>query len=416
MKNTNKTNPNLTPVNIKQGTLPADLLTDLSNRAAMFAHGFVDFDRIYIKQTPTTAPKDLAEFDANMRASGSVFFYVIELDDEKRRARGFWSYIRKSLVFCQVSAGRCVPWAKPQDYYKHARKDFENLDDYWRKSDYEEARKCASRIFCIYQNDHRAEIIAKQKQREDSQDFWENVRHEVIKCELSFDPVKGLNRVSTLITRDALSRICSIVGGGRYYNYYYSSDFKYKNKDDALAHYFDASGYYIKDRAGLMRQRTQMLKDQRARERLAANNYDDEEKTLIGLYGLLTGSFKELSDKFLALTYNNIEHRVFWFTQRLEVTCDALKEVSDTFAKISGKTYDGDLALLKDFEKVSTRAQHVLAKNRAWLEIDDEKRANHDNLEDIAIYYNLCEFVSIGGGSFKCVLDLKKAEQKLTER
>ena len=417
-KKTNKPNPNLKPVNVKKDTLDEGLLLDLSNRSEMFARGFVHNDIIYIKQLADTTPKTLAEFGDNMKASGSVFFYVLELDDEKRRARGLWVCSSKNLIICQVSHGRCVPWFRPCNDYKHAtpyNSNFSHFETFWRKGDYEEARKCARRIFCIYQNDHSAEIIAKQEQREKAKE-WAVVRHTVLECSLSFDPSRQLHRVTTLKTRTDLGETSYLVGGGRWgYSYYYSSDFKYKDKDDALAHYFDASGYYIKDRAELMRQRTQMLKDQRARERLAANNYDKEAQTLLGLYSLLTGSFKELSDKFFALTYNNIEHRLFWFTKRLEITCDALKDVSDTYANINGKTYDGDLALLKDFEKVSTRAQHVLAKNRAWLDIDDEKRANHDNPEDIAIYYDYCSFVSVGGGSFKCVLDLEKAEKKIAE-
>ena len=101
----------------------------------------------------------------------------------------------------------------------------------------------------------------------------------------------------------------------------------------------------------------------------------------------------------------------------MERTCDALKDASDTYARIMDKIYDGDLALLKDFENVKTRAQHVLAKNRAWLDIDDEKRANENNLEDVAIYYDFLTYeTDQNGNAVRCVLDLEKAEKKLAER
>lgn len=420
MKNTNKTNPNLKPVNVKKETLDEGLLLDLSNRSEMFARGFVHNDIIYIKQLADTTPKTLAEFGDNMKASGSVFFYVLELDDEKRRARGLWVCSSKNLIICQVSHGRCVPWFRPCNDYKHAtpyNSNFSHFETFWRKGDYEEARKCARRIFCIYQNDHSADIIAKQEQREKAKE-WAVVRHTVLECSLSFDPSRQLNRVTTLKTRTDLGETSYLVGGGRWgYSYYYSSDFKYKDKDDALAHYFDASGYYIKDRAELMRQRTDTLKRQRARDRLQKYGFTVYADQLRNLYASLVGSFKELSDKFLDLTARHVTHRVFYFCQRLEKTADALHDVSETIERIEGKSYDGDDALLKDYDAKKEHAQKVLAKNRVWLDISDDNRKDKDNLEDYAVYYGYCEYLTDGSGNInKCVLDLEKAKQELARR
>lgn len=419
-KKTNKPNPNLKPVNVKKDTLDEGLLLDLSNRSEMFARGFVDNDIIYIKQLADTTPKTLAEFGDNMKASGSVFFYVLELDDEKRRARGLWVCSSKNLIICQVSNGRCVPWFRPCNDYKHAtpyNSNFSHFETFWRKGDYEEARKCARRIFCIYQNDHSAEIIAKQEQREKALE-WLTERHTVLECSLSLDPKTQLHRVTTLRTRTETSQEKYLVGGGRWgYSYYYSSDFKYKDKDDALAHYFDASGYYIKDRAELMRQRTNTLKRERARQRLAANNYEKETAELSAVYGLLVKSFKDLTDKFLDLTDRHIQHRVFWLTQRLETTADAINDTSETIDRIKDKTFEGDLSLFEEFNKRKERALKVIAKNHAWLRIKDENRADHDNLEDISIYYDYLDYTRDDGGNVNgVILDLEKAKQKNAER
>lgn len=417
MKN-QKTNPNLKPVNVTADQIPAEMLEDLSNRAAMFARGFVNYDIIYIKQLKNTAPKDLAQFDENMRESGSVFFYVLELDREKQRERRLWTCSSKTLIFCQLSGGRVVPWFRPCNDYHHRSlyaSDFSNFETFWRKADYEEARKCASRIFVIYQTDHSAEIIAKQENRAKALE-WATERHTLLECSLSYDPSRQLHRVTTLKTRTDRGKI-KYLAGGDYCRYYYSSEYKYKDKEDAVAHYLDASGYEIHDRAELMRQRTQTLKRQRARDRLQQYGFTKYADELRTLYASLVGSFKELSDKFLDLTARHISHRLFYFCQRLEKTADAMQDTSDTIERIEGKRYDGDDELLKDYDAQKEHAQKVLAKNRVWLDINDDQRKDEHNLEDYAVYYGYCEYLTDGSGNInKCVLDLAKAQQELARR
>ena len=395
--------------------IPADLLEDLQNVRGMFAHGFVFNDYIYIKEVKNTKPKDLDEFDNNMSESGSVFFYVLELDKQLALGRRLWT--PSGLIICQVSGGRCVPWFLTGTDYKNRgagyRDGFKHLEGFYRKSDYEEARKSASRVWVIYQNNHTAEIKTKQEQRETARE-WALTRYTVLECSLCYYPQGGRGKISNLTARNDRGKVQQLEG---WRSYTYSSEYKFENEEQALAWYFDRSGYIRKDNAEALRQRTAELKRQRARQRLAANNYEKETAELSAVYGLLVKSFKDLSDKFLDLTDRHIAHRVFWFTKRLEITADAINDTSETIDRIADKFFDGDLQLFDEFQRRTEHALKVIAKNHAWLRIKDENRANHDNLEDYAIYYGYCDFTKDDGGNVNgVILDLEKAKQKLAER
>ena len=395
--------------------IPENLLADISNRRAMFAHGFVSSDYIYIKEIKNIKPKDLDEFNDNMRESGSVFFYVLELDKQLALGRRLW--VPSNLIICQVSGGRCVPWFLRGTDYKNRgagyKEGFKYFEGFYRKSDYEEARKSASRVWVIYQNNHTDEIKTKQEQRETARE-WALTRHTVLSCSLCYSSQGGLGRISELTTRNDRGQVKQLEG---WRSYTYSSEYKFKNEEQALEYYFDKSGYIKKDNAETLRQRTAQLKRERARQRLAANNYEKETAELSAVYGLLVKSFKDLSDKFLELTENHISHRVFWFTKRLEITADAINDTSETIDRIKDKTFEGDLALFESFQSEKEHALKVIAKNHAWLRIKDENRANHNNLEDYAIYYGFCDFTKDDGGNVNgVILDLEKAKQKLAER
>ena len=396
--------------------IPADLLADVQNVRGMFARGFVSYDYIYIKEVKNTKPKDLDQFDQNLRESGSVFFYVLEMDKEKAVERRLWIG-GKTLIICSISSGRCVPWyMTATDYHNRQAsysQDFQHLKTFWRKSDYEEARKCSRRVWVIYQNAHGGEILAKQEKRQAEKE-WALVRHTVLACDLCWSSNQQAARISTLTTRTDRGQVKQLEG---WRCYTYSSEYIFKTKEQALEYYFDKSGYIKKDNAQTLRQRTEHLKRQRARQRLTANNYEKETAELSAVYGLLVKSFKDLSDKFLDLTERHISHRVFWFTQRLEKTADAIQDTSELLDRIADKTFDGDLALFDAFNKGKDHALKVIAKNHAWLRIKDENRSNKENLEDNAIYYGYCDFTKDDSGNVNgVILDLEKAKQKLAER
>ena len=414
MKNTLK---NIKTTNTTLDEIPAEILEDISNARAMFARGFVHYDYIYIKKLQSTKPKDLDAFDDAMRENSVALLYVIEIDKDKERNRGcrFWS--PSGFVACTIGeGGHCVPWTRTSADYKHSTpygKDFKRLEGFWRKSDYEEARKVARSIWCVYQPNHGAEIISKQEQRENAREGalcrYTVTENRPVYCR------GGGCCLNELYTRDDRGQVKNWGSHSRYY-YSYNEE-KFADADALLRAYFDASGFYVKDNRGTMRARVEMLRKQRARERLAVNNYTKETADLEKTYTELLASFKAITDKFLELTANHTPHRVFWFTTRLERTADQINDLADTIGRIKDKTYDGDLALFDEYRKEKTASQHVILKNRAWLDIPDDERADRENLKDNAIYYGYVEYkTDQNGDCVEIILDLEKTAQKLASR
>lgn len=421
MKNTtNTTTNNIKLHGLKAQEINEKLLNDLQNKSAMFWLGFVDYAPIHIKKLSSNKPADIKAFDSDMlfNENDLRFFYIVEIDREKATQRYFSYY--KDLIICDfLSDGKCSECTLSPTYERKAKKNngkylnynFKNIERYWRKSDYEEARKCAKNIYCIYQRNHAQEIANKQEQRKQAK---QGAQERFIKFDIQGEKLESYYKLNRLYATDGLGNTTII------YNYYAMWSYErltFDKKEQAKAYFFDASGYYSKDNQRTLKARLEMLKKEKDRQAMQNHNHSEEIELLNGIYCELLVSFKRLSDFFIKSQNKGEKMRVFWFAQRMETTTTNIYECAQLLSEIENKTIEFEsLAKAKTKERYN-KAKKCVLLNDLWLNIPAEERSNENNLKDNAIYYGYCTEATDNNGLLTGVcLDLEKMAEKLKTR
>jgi len=383
----------ITFVNMKSNTIPHEIKRALINKRELFKNcGIVANKQIYLKRLQDTKPAYLKQFDENMKNTTNCarWFYIIELDEERAKERRLWSDYKN--ILCDITDGIAHELTAEQfptnSYYGCYRASIYGLDTYWRKSDYENARKCAKNIYCVYQAGRDIERVKElQKERKEEKQYLNSIdyyKHETSKA--TFDPEKRLFRED--------KRGC----------YYYTT-----NRYD----YFDVCGWNVSNKRDTLKEKARQLKEARDKVRLIEKGNEEEIQKTHGLICGLIVSLDQLTAMLKRYLINNKKIRLFWLQSRIERTTDklaklcelkqALEQKNEVFANIG--------AMLERYEKRTSEARHTLQLNEIFLSMSEQEHADTDSAKNNAIYYGYYNEVN---GSL--ILDLEQAKKKLAER
>ena len=391
LKQINKT---LIFVNVKAIDVPHDIKRALLNNKALFTScGMVANKPLFIKRLQDHKPMYLKQFDENMKRTTNCarWFYIIELDEESAKERRLWSSHKN--ILCDITNGVAQELEAEQfivnnNYYSRRRADVYGLDSFWRKSDYESARKCAKNIYCVYQVGNELDKAKeKQKARKEEKQLLTSLdyyRHDTSNA--TFDAEKHLFRED--------KRGC----------YYYTT-----NRFDL----FDVCGWNISNKRDALKEKARQLKAKRDKEHLIETGCAEEIEKTRNLICDMVASLDQLTAMLKRYLINNKKIRLFWLQSRIERTTDKIASLCELRQALEQKNevFDNISAMLERYEKRTTEARHTLQLNDIYLSMSEQEHADTESAKNNAIYFGY--YNEVDGA---LVLDIERAQKKLNER
>lgn len=379
-------------VNTKAEEVPQGIKRALLNKKALFVScGFLADKKIIIEGLDSNKPLYLAKFDSDLRNSLKCarWFYIIALDGEQAQKRRLWGMNKN--ILCKITLGeaqglQAERWAGSDCYERQA--DIYGLETYWRKSDYETARKCAKKIFCVYQEGREIDNIKeKQKVRKEERSFLNSIdyyRHDTSKA--SFDQDKRLYRED------------------KRGFYYYSCD---------RFDFFDVCGWNVSNKQHELKEKARQLKEARAKVRLIETGCAKELQTTQNLICELVASLDQLTAMLKNYLLNNKKIRLFWLQSRIERTTNQIATLCDLKGQLETKndTFRDVAQMLERYEGRTNEARHTIQLNAIYLAMTEQEHAETDSAKNNAIYYG---YYNEFNGTL--ILDIAKAQEKLDKR
>lgn len=381
--------------NFKAEEMPHEIKRALINKKALFEEcGMVANQPLCIKKLQSNKPAYLKQFDDTMRENqkeGGRWFYIILFDEELAKERRLWN-MEKNII-CDFEEGKACELMKEHfdsgcDRYGRRRADVRGFGHFWRKSDYEEARKCAKIIFCVYQPSGDIERIKElQKARKEAREELNEIgyyRHNISKAHF--------NEITREYREDKSGY------------YYYTV-----NRFD----YFDVSGWNLSNKREELKQKARELKEKREKARLIETNGEQETKELEKMSAELIASLDSLVSMLKRYLITNKKLRLFWLQTRIERTTDAIANICELKKDFENKNeiFNSISQMMGRYNKRTTDARHTLQLNAIYLSMTEEEHADTESAKNNAIYYGY--YNDIGGA---LVLDLEKAQAEKVKR